>query len=382
MKTNIVNCSNLKKGGALQVAHSFLTEIKENTEHDFHVVLSSALNEQINTLEYPPNFSFYNYSIKPSILKAITAKDGFLDKLEKTIKPDCIFTVFGPSYWIPKTKTHLMGYAKPHYIYPESPFYKKTSFSNIFRLSILKYLHKLNLKRSKAFFWVETEDVRLRLTKFLNIDQNSIYTISNTFHSVFDLLPQTKKDEELDKTLENNYFKFITITSYYLHKNLEILNDLVPILRKRKVNCKFYLTLKDAAFSKLSSCQDYVINLGPVPIEKCPELYSQADALFLPTLLECFTASYPEAMKMEKPILTSDLSFAHDICGQAAEYFDPLNPQNIADKIEKIISNPERRNYLIEKGKKRLKIFETSVSRAEKFLEICKKIVSKNQISC
>ena len=79
-----------------------------------------------------------------------------------------------------------MGYAKPHYIYPESPLYKKTSFANIFRLSILKYLHKLNLKRSKAFFWVETEDVRLRLTKFLNIDQNSIYTISNTFHSVFD----------------------------------------------------------------------------------------------------------------------------------------------------------------------------------------------------
>jgi glycosyltransferase involved in cell wall biosynthesis len=65
----------------------------------------------------------------------------------------------------------------------------------------------------------------------------------------------------------------------------------------------------------------YVYNLGPIPIPECASLYKECDAMFLPTLLECFSASYIEAMYMEKPIVTSDLDFAHTVCGNSALNF-------------------------------------------------------------
>lgn len=82
-------------------------------------------------------------------------------------------------------------------------------------------------------------------------------------------------------------------------------------------------------------------------------------------------------MKMKKPILTSDLSFAHYLCEDAAVYFDPLNPKNIAGKIIELSENKELVNQLIQKGTQRLKTFETAKTRAEKYLDICEEIIKK-----
>ena len=49
---------------------------------------------------------------------------------------------------------------------------------------------------------------------------------------------------------------------------------------------------------------DWLLAVGGVDIRECPSLYEQCDFMFLPTLLECFSASYAEAMKMRRPILT------------------------------------------------------------------------------
>lgn len=376
----LINTSNLNKGGALQVAHSFLSEIKNNKEHIFHVVLSNAISKQIDYESYPKNFKFFLYSLKPTVLKTLIGHDSFLDQLERSIKPNCVFTVFGPSYWIPKTN-HVMGYARPHYIYPESPFFKIISLKDKIILNIIKALHKRNLKLANSYFCVETEDVRHRLSYFLSIDIQRIFTISNTYHSVFDnwLMSNENNQSSLGLLPYTNVFRFITISAFYPHKNLAILKKVIPILRGRGIKCEFVLTIDNKKFKTFDKYSDYIKNVGPVRIVECPFLYENSNALFLPTLLECFTSSYPEAMKMGIPILTSDLSFARDICGVAAEYFDPLNPEDIVDKIEKIMSDHAHRNFLIEQGKKRLEIFETSKSRAEKYLAICDQIVKENE---
>ena len=100
--------------------------------------------------------------------------------------------------------------------------------------------------------------------------------------------------------------------------------------------------------------------------------------MFLPTLLETFSASYPEAMIMEKPIITSNLSFAKDICASSAEYFNPLDPEDIAKKILNLYSDKNRYNQLIEFGKKQVKIFPNPNERAKKYLSICRKQIIKN----
>ena len=82
-------------------------------------------------------------------------------------------------------------------------------------------------------------------------------------------------------------------------------------------------------------------------------------------------------MKMKKPILTSNYSFATSICGDAASYFDPTNPNDIADKIIELIENKEKYDQLLEKGTIQLKNFGTAKTRASKYLEIFSIIKNK-----
>lgn len=91
--------------------------------------------------------------------------------------------------------------------------------------------------------------------------------------------------------------------------------------------------------------------------------------MFLPTLLECFSASYAESMRMDVHILISDLPFARGLCGNAAEYCDPLSPQSIVDKIIKL-QDIKRKAELIELGHKLLKEFNTVKDRADKYIQI------------
>lgn len=99
---------------------------------------------------------------------------------------------------------------------------------------------------------------------------------------------------------------------------------------------------------------EIVINVGPVSMDVVPSLYSQCDALLMPTLLESFSGTYVEAMFHHKTILTSNLDFAKDVCGQAAFYFDPLDPDSILSAINHAFEDNDKRMRKIEKGRKQL----------------------------
>lgn len=365
----LINASNLKKGGGVQVALSLIEEFSSYSTFNFHLVVSDAVYKQLNIDSLKGNFSISRYNLYPTVIKAIFGYDSFLSNVEKEFKPDWVFTVFGPSYWVPMSK-HLMGYAVPHYLYNDSPFFRIIPFKEKISVFALKLLCFISLSKSKNFYWVETEDVKLRLSKFLFINSSQIQVVSNTCHSVFnDEIPSinAKYDIFFANVSEK---KLITVSANYLHKNLNIINSVVPLLKQLKVRIKFYLTLNKTEFDSFNFDTDYVVNLGPVDIIDCPYLYSRVDCLFLPTLLECFSASYVEAMKMNIPILTSDLSFARGVCGDAAEYFDPLDAEDITNKIIDLLNNNERAQELTRNGNQKLGQFLSSKERASKISTI------------
>uniref|UniRef100_UPI0032173814 glycosyltransferase n=1 Tax=uncultured Draconibacterium sp. TaxID=1573823 RepID=UPI0032173814 len=372
----LVNTSNLKMGGAIQVGISFINEIREERKHCFHIVLSKEISQQVNTKQFPSNFSFYDYSVKANRVSAYQGKNKFLSQLENAIKPDCVFSIFSPTYWKPRS-LHIAGFAAGWTINPDSIAFRQLKIVDRIKKNLQNYLKlKLSITQTDIFIG-ETQVVRERLNKFGKFPINKIHVVGNTFGSHFNKVINTA-DFRLPIKRESDEFRFVTISANYPHKNLKILKSVIPILRRKKVNVKFILTLPNQEFNQIfSDFDDYIINLGPVPINACPGIYAQCDALFLPTLLESFTASYPEAMIMQKPILTSNLDFAKDICKDAAEYFEPLNQQDIVQKIMNLINNEKRYNELIRLGLDRVKDFPTAKKRAEKYIEICEQEVNR-----
>ena len=214
----------------------------------------------------------------------------------------------------------------------------------------------------------------------MKINRNNVFTVSNTFNHFFEnpnienlpvLLPKRREGE----------FRIVSLASLDIHKNLTVINDVVPILEKKLPGnkVKFVLTVDENKFQTQFNtlAKSKIVNLGRIPVKFCPQLYVESDVLFLPSLIESFSANYPEAMKMKKPILTSNYSFATSICGDAASYFDPTNPNDIADKIIELIANKEKYDQLFEKGTIQLKNFGTAKTRASKYLEIFSIIKNK-----
>jgi glycosyltransferase involved in cell wall biosynthesis len=364
----LINCSNLRVGGGLQVAHSFLYEINNNLNHFFIVVISKNLSESINIEDFSSNFKFIKYTIKPSLYKIFSGNDLFLDRIEMEFKPDRVFSVFGSTYWKPKVK-HICGFAKPDYIYKESPFFDKFNYIQKIKFACIEFIHMYDFKNNNSLLITENEDVSKRLRKRVS---QEVVTITNAINQVF------TNENEWDKNLiiedRNTDFKFLTISANYPHKNLSIIKSLIPILRKMYPDFRFKfclsITSEDFGIDSKSPLNENIQFLGKVNIYQCPNLYIQCDFMFLPTLLECFSATYCEAMYMKLPILTSDLSFARGICGNAAVYFNPIDESDIAKTIYNLAINEIKQNQLIKNGEIQLATFDTSKTRVEKILKL------------
>lgn len=374
----IINATNLKQGGALQVTSSVLEQLKSFTEHEYHVFLSPQLSEQISVSNFPGNFTFHHFSSNPtsSVVNMLTFA-GKLSKAEKNIQADFVLTVFGPALWKPKAP-HLVGFANGLYLFNKARFLREvwlTTNSQRIRYDIRRFLLLNRIKHEATLLWTETEYSKKQLEKSLNIPGEDIFVIGNTYSELYEsarLLPEKEK---------NGIYRFIYITADYPHKNLEVFNKILPLLKARDIKCSFYLTLPEEIFK--SRFPEHVnnpqlINLGPLTAEQCYDAYQKADALFFPSFTETFSANYPEAMVMRKPIITSDLPYAHDICGDAALYFDPFEPDTIVYTIEQLINSNETQKTLIQNGLSILKKFDTAQERAEKLLKVLKDYLNRN----
>ena len=372
----LINCSTLSATGVTQVATSFINECKFFTENDYHIFLSKTVSNQINESEFSSNFSFYLIENHPLYgLKGFKIRKK-IRELEKEIKPDIVFSVFGPSWWTPNSP-HLIGFAYPYIVYSESPYFTNFSLINKLKFNIQKLIHVYFLKRNGNYFVSETEDVSIRILKILKIKRENSYTVTNTCSSLFD--EEICEESNILPIKKNNEFRFLSLCSLSPHKNLEILNKVIPLINEFNldIDIKFILTVDQSKYENnfTELAKKHIHNIGRIEVKKCPQLYKECDALFLPTLLECFSANYPEAMKMKIPIITSNLPFAVGVCEDSALYFDPMDPADISIKIKQLIENKSIQLQLIERGKKRLRSFLTANERAEEYLNICKKIL-------
>lgn len=365
----LINLSGNYVGGGFQVALSFLNECKTIVDNQYYVFLGHNFFSQVDKRTFPDNFVFYDIP-KCKLFQL----HSILSPLEDEINPDVVFSVFGPRYWHSKSP-HVMGYALPHYIYKDSPYFAKIGVKEKIKIWIREKFHLYFLNRDADVLICETDDVNIRVTKLF--PQKKIFTVSNTFGSHYGKSTEvTEKKSKYSKY--PNKFRLLLLSKYYPHKNIELIKDIVIGLNNIKEHdIQFVLTITDSEYQAIFDQEyaDEVITVGPTSAIDCPILYESCDAIFLPTLLECYSANYPEAMIMKKPILTSDLGFAKAVCDDAALYFDPVNVDDIIEKIVTLRRNRSLQDELIKRGSERVKSFPTSRQRAEQYLMICKSLM-------
>jgi glycosyltransferase involved in cell wall biosynthesis len=86
-------------------------------------------------------------------------------------------------------------------------------------------------------------------------------------------------------------------------------------------------------------------------------VYRDAATFVYPSLYEGFGLPPLEAMSAACPVVCSNKSSLPEVCGEAAEYFDPTSPESIAAAIERVVSSSTLRQNLIALGLERIKMF-------------------------
>ena len=104
---------------------------------------------------------------------------------------------------------------------------------------------------------------------------------------------------------------------------------------------------KEAANSEFASD---IFLIGYFPHESLPELYSCADACLFPAITEGVGLPIIEAMACGIPVACATEGVLPEIAGDCALYFDTKNIQEMADTIEQIVVDKEKRSYLIRCG--------------------------------
>ncbi len=93
-----------------------------------------------------------------------------------------------------------------------------------------------------------------------------------------------------------------------------------------------------------------VVGLGHLARTHLYQAYKHATVLVLPSLVETVGLPLLEAIAIGTPVLAADRPYAHDVCEDAAVFFDPLDEDDYVRKLLGILENSELRSEMIEKG--------------------------------
>jgi glycosyltransferase involved in cell wall biosynthesis len=186
---------------------------------------------------------------------------------------------------------------------------------------------------------------------------------------------------------EQSPIRLLYISLYAEHKNLATLLQALPLLNKDGIG-KFVLvttvnpawkgaswTLTYRADTQLAHRQDiapwlkFADPLGPKEIE---EQYRRADIFVFPSLTESFGHPLVEAMAHGLPIVASDTRVNREICGDAAIYFSPLDPDHLAQAIRRVATNQPLRNRLSSDGQQRARARFRWDTHVRRILEIAR----------
>ncbi|HAV6245457.1 TPA: glycosyltransferase family 1 protein, partial [Acinetobacter baumannii] len=260
------------------------------------------------------------------------------------------------------------GFAIGHIIYRDSPYFKLLNTKQKFKDFLTCELKKVFFKKNSDVLIFETIDAMKRFQNISKFKKN--YVVSNTINEIF-----LEKMKWQPIHLENkNKKKILVVTANYPHKNLKIIPSIIDkLVREKKINdFEFVITVDKKELGFGDYYDNYIQYIGKVPLDQLPSLYNQSTIVFMPTLLEIFSATYLEAMYMSKAIVASDMGFSRDICEDAAFYCSPTNIDNYVDAIDQLLKNIELRTKFEKKGFSRIKSFGTSLDRTNEYLSIMK----------
>ena len=325
-------------GGGVSVGKNFIRDYVTSCENcQYLLVIPQGFGFE-DLVQANEHRRFYIYESKRGKFGRLLFDEWVLPQLIKDFAPDIVIGLGNKGV----LGFHGVQVILVHNAYLFYPWPFRGDLFSVARLerAYLMWHLRMTLRNDTSVLLVQTQTAahRMRTTYAYNGELAFLPNVvsKNTLQGDQQLvLPQALKEY-------GSKLRLFCLTRYYPHKNLETLvelfrtdtgslNDVVVFITIRSDHHPMAdRLLKDIARHGL---QNRIVNVGPVDQVDLASFYRNVHGLILPTLLESFSGTYIEAMQFGVPILTSNLDFAREVCGDLAFYFDPRSMDSIRQAI-------------------------------------------------
>jgi|GEM_PF-1072567 glycosyltransferase involved in cell wall biosynthesis len=375
----LINASTCTIGGGVQVSVGFIHYLHEQCETlgwEVTVVASEKVYHQCKNLTAKTGWNLVLIAQSPAkLIRGRSARKSIYEII-KNKKCKICFTVFGPSY-LSLDIPEFTGFANPYVTNPGPFAFKNYTFFEKLFFGVIHKIKKYYLSRAKEF-WVETATAQKGLAKALAIDVARIHVVPNTINPLFVPSPALPAESPL---------RFLYLSAYYKHKNHFFLIDVAQALKNKypSLKFKFVVSLPQHEFpfielmrrAKYSALAEHFETLGYLNVQECAQAYAESHVVFHPSLLEVFSATYLEAFAAQRPLVVSDLDFAHEICGPGAIYFNPASAEDAAQALYGAATDKELREKMIMLGSAQLSLYPKTNEKCYQLVSLIKSFMAR-----
>lgn len=218
--------------------------------------------------------------------------------------------------------------------------------------SVYSYVVKSMAKRSK-YIITPTDFVKNDLINYTSVSPDKVFVTLESADAI-------EAPSEEYKELKNAKF-LLYVGRVHPHKNIKRLIDAFGLLQKENpilklvlVGKKDVLAEQNLEYAKQKGIKN-VIATGYVSEGQLRWLYENCAVYCFPSLSEGFGLPSLEAMKHGAPVASSNATCLLEVNGVAAHYFNPLDVNDMAEKINDVLTDNKLRSDLIKKGSEQVK---------------------------
>ena len=216
------------------------------------------------------------------------------------------------------------------------------------------------------------------LTELFPSSQSHIEVI---YHGInFDrFLPRNPTSSPLQDRGVESYL--LSVSDRYPHKNfIRLIEAYGMLCQEMDVSQSLVLIGRAKASEEEQQIQKTIDNyqirhkvhiLNYVEQDKLPSLYQGASIYLFPSIFETFGFTPLEAMACGVPVACARFSAMPEVCGDAVEYFDPFDVEDIKEKIRSLLTCEKRRKELVNLGLKHVKSFTWERAAKDYYRVLC-----------
>jgi len=219
---------------------------------------------------------------------------------------------------------------------------RRCSFPMRARMAMIGRLTR-RAARACDHIFVQTEVMRESLSRAFRIPLNRFSVLMPSARALAPPSSPSRKLEALFAEIPQGALLYVG--SGAPHKNLSVVAEGLRLLPESS-RPRWFVTLP----AESAICRDGAVGLGTLDEGELYQAYRQSTILVMPSLIETVGLPMLEAMRVGTPVLAADRPYAHAVCGDAAEYFDPLSPADFAEKAARLLADAALRAELSARG--------------------------------